>query len=224
MFCGMSRYYLKKYSFTYPFYENDGTPYVMCTLPISSLIDMYLARLGQMPKSFFDCGAAIGYMVYAADKMGMRARGIDVRRYTFPQPMGEMFRPYFTSGQIKIQSILDTAPVTEDLAYCNGTLTYMNETTLPMALRKFQNVNLLIAIHNTDEDLIAAKEMGDPITHSEPRLIRSKSWWMDTFRKNGFNVDFDSRYGCFCARPIFGRSASMGYGGVWSSQFVAYAR
>ena len=198
----MSSYYLQKYPFHYPFYENDGTPYLMFTIPLSSLVEMYRTRLGRVPKSFFDCGAAIGYMVCAADKMGMQARGIDVRRYTYPQPRGELFQPYFTSGQIKIQSILDAAPVQADLAYCNGTLTYMNETTLPVALDKFRKVGMLIAIHNTDEDIAAAAGMGRPIVHSEPRLIRSNAWWMDTFRKNGFNVDFDSCHGCFCARPV----------------------
>lgn len=220
----MSGYYLQKYPLHYPFYENDGTPYLMCTIPVKALVDMYRARLGYNPKSFFDCGAAIGYMVCVADKMGMRAHGIDVRRYTYPQPMGEMFRSYFDSGQIKIQSILDAAPVTDDLAYCNGTLTYMNETTLPLALKKFQNVKLLIAIHNTNEDLVAAAAMGDPIVHREPRLIRSNAWWMDAFRKNGFDVDFDSKYGCFCARPTFGLSVSRVYGGVLSPRFVARSR
>lgn len=205
---GMSSYYFKKYSFNYPFFENDGSFALMCTIPVGALVRMYKARIGRAPESFFDCGAAIGYLVAMADKMGLRARGIDVRRYTGGQerlyninPLyrhcGEMFR----RGYIKIESILDAAPVTADLAYCNGTLTYMNEVTLPLVLDKFRNTKMLVAIHNTSEDVAAAKAMGDPIVHHGPRLIRSKDWWMSKFRANGFAVDWDDDNGCFCVRP-----------------------
>lgn len=224
IFLPMSSYYSQKYSFEYPLVEDDGTLWHMCTIPIHSQIKMYVQRIGSEPRSYFDCGAATGVMVALAEMADMRASGIDVRRYTALQPSSTFTRHLFERGQIKIKSILDAAPVTADLAYCNGTLTYMNETTLPLALKKFQNVKLLIAIHNTNEDLVATAAMGDPIVHSEPRLIRSKSWWMDTFRKNGFNVDFDSKYQCFCARPTVGCSVGVTYGGGWAPRLVAHAR
>lgn len=217
----MSMYYFKKYPFNYPFNEDDGTPMLMCTLPMYALREMYAQRIGRAPKSFFDCGAAIGYMVAWADKIGMHARGIDIHRYNPKHELANITEPYFARGDIKIGSILDAAPVNADLAYCNGTLTYMNEITLPLALAKFRNVGMLIAIHNTNEDIAAAAAMGAPITHSEPRLIRPNDWWMDTFRKNGFDVDFDSKYRCFCAQP---KHQALGCGGAWPSQFVAHAR
>lgn len=204
----MSCYYLRKYPFNYPFVDSDGSDALMCTIDVPTLVKMYIARVGAVPRSFFDCGAAVGFMVDMASRMGMRAYGIDVRSYPTVQPMGD-FTPYFTSGRIKIQSILDAAPVRADLAYCNGTLTYLNETTLPLALSKFCGVGMLIAIHNTNEDLVAANAMGDSIVHREPRLIRSNAWWMDTFVKNGFDVDMDKKYGCFCARPGGSRRARI---------------
>jgi len=202
----MSSYYLKKYPFFYPFMDSDGSSALMCTIDVPTLVKLYTARMAATPRSFFDCGAAVGFMVDMASRMGMRARGIDVRAYPTVQPMGN-FTTYFASGSIKIESILDTAPVRADLAYCNGTLTYLNETTLPLALSKFRGVGMLVAIHNTNEDLVAAAAMGDSIMHSEPRLIRSNAWWLDIFCKNGFDVDFDTKYGCFCARPSGRRPA-----------------
>jgi len=204
----MSSYYLRKYPFFYPFMDSDGSSALMCTIDVPTLVKLYTARMAATPQSFFDCGAAVGFMVDMASRMGMRARGIDIRKYPTVQPMGD-FTPYFTSGLIKIESILDAAPVRADLAYCNGTLTYLNETTLPLALSKFRGVGMLVAIHNTDEDLVAAAAMGDPIKHSEPRLIRSNAWWMNAFCKNGFDVDFDTKYGCFCARPCGRRPARI---------------
>ncbi len=208
MLWDMSNYYLKKYPFNYPFVDTDGSLALMCTIDMPTLVKIYTARMAATPQSFFDCGAAVGFMVDAASRMGMRARGIDVRAYPTIQPMGN-FSPYFASGRIKIESILDTAPVRADLAYCNGTLTYLNDTTLPLALSKFGGVGMLVAVHNTTEDLVAAAAMGDPIVHSEPRLIRPNAWWMDTLCKNGFDVDFDTQYGCFCARPSGRRPARI---------------
>lgn len=206
----MSIYYFEKYSHFYPFRDTDGLDYTMCTISVWEQVRMYCVRKSSMPRSFFDCGAAVGYLVREADMLGLRASGIDIRRYP-PVPETEK---YFTSGQIQIKSILDAAPVTADLAYCNGTLTYLNEVTLPIALKKFQNVGMLIAVHNTTEDVQAAFKTGEPIVHREPRLIRSNDWWMNIFRNNGFRVDFDSENKCFCARPIKDDAASKYQGFV----------
>ncbi len=173
----------------------------MCTIPVEAQVKMYQDCFGRAPRSYFDCGAAIGFMVAMASKMGLRASGIDVRRYNPNHDLAFLTEPYFASGQIKIGSILDAAPVRADLAYCNGTLTYMDEVTLPLALSKFIDVDMLIAIHNTTEDIQAAREMGAPIIHSEPRLIRSKQWWLNAFRQNGFRAGYNNQHNCFCAVP-----------------------
>ena len=133
--------------------------------------------------------------------MGLDARGIDIKRYPNTHPFAATTDPLFADGHIQIKSILDIDSVTADLAYCNGTLTYMNEMTLPLALARMQNVRMLIAIHNTTEDIALAATMGYPIVYDEPRLVRSNQWWMDMFQQNGFDVDFDMKNGCFCARP-----------------------
>ncbi len=174
---------------------------MMCTIPVEAQVEMYRRRFGREPRSYFDCGAATGVMVAMASRMGLQATGIDVRRYNPNHDLAYLTEPYFARGQIKICSILDAMPVRADLAYCNGTLTYMNEVTLPLALSKFSNVDMLIAIHNTTEDIVAAREMGDPIVHSEPRLIRARQWWLNAFRQNGFSVRYNNQYNCFCAVP-----------------------
>ncbi len=192
-------YYDIKYPYlNYPFVESDGSGWWMYSVPVARLAEMYAARLGKNPRSFFDCGAATGELVRQAVEMGMTARGVDIRQYPI---RNQIQRQFFSRGQIRIKSILDCRPVQADLAYCNGTLTYMNEDTLPRALSRFKNVRMLIAIHNTTEDVVAACAMGDRLSYREPRLIRSNDWWMRAFRENGFNVDFDEKYNCFCAIP-----------------------
>ncbi len=192
-------YYDKKYPyFQYPYRDVDGSYWIMYSVPVNKLAEMYQARLGRMPASFFDCGAAVGELVRQAARMGMDARGIDIKQYPIPKDERAQF---FRDGRIQIKDILQCEPIRADLVYCNGTLTYMNENTLPQALNKFQDVGMLISIHNTTEDVTAAAKMGWRLTYDEPRLIRSNDWWLQTFEQHGFDVDFDAKYKCFCAVP-----------------------
>ena len=182
-------YYDKKYPLLhYKFREMDGSSWYMFSIPVKNLVDVYKSYYGCAPGCFFDCGAAVGELIRQAEEQGIAATGIDIKRYPTSFPSMQKYEKYFTSGQIQIKSILDCPPVHADLAYCNGTLTYMNEQTLPLALAKFKNVGMLIAIHNTTEDIAAAREMGEQLLHSEPRLIRSNQWWLDTFKQNGFRA------------------------------------
>ncbi len=193
-------YYDIKYPYLcYPFTESDGTGWWMYSVPVARLAEMYTARLGKGPRSFFDCGAATGELIRQATDMGLNAHGVDIRQYP---AISHVQQQFFNRGQIKIKSILECKPIRADLAYCNGTLTYMNEQTLPLALSRFKNVRMLIAIHNTTEDVHAAAAMGDRLSYREPRLIRSNDWWMRKFRDSGFDVDYDEKYRCFCAIPI----------------------
>ncbi len=170
----------------------------MFSVPPAAMVEMYRARLGTAPRSLFDCGAATGEIVHRAHQIGLRASGVDIKQYPIPPA----HQKYFDDGRIQIKSILDCAPVRADIAYCNGTLTYMNETTLPLVLERFKNVKMLIAIHNTTEDIDDARARGEELlTVSKVRLTRPVAWWMDTFDKNGFDTDFDSKYNCFCAIP-----------------------
>lgn len=194
-------YYDIKYPYlNYPFRDENGDGWFMYSVPVARLVEMYSRRIGSRPASFFDCGAAVGELVRQADDMGIRASGIDIKKYPlFGRHVGN--EKYFVDGRIQIKSILDCAPINADLAYCNGTLTYMNVKTLPVALSRFHDVKMLIAIHNTSEDIAAAAADGWELLHGEPRLVRPKQWWMRTFAKNGFTVDYDDKYGCFCAIP-----------------------
>lgn len=195
-------YYDIKYpDLHYPFRDVDGSGWYMFSVPVKKLAEIYKAHYHKMPKSFFDCGAAVGELIRQAEEMGVSARGIDIKRYPTNFPSLRKYEKYFQSGQIEIKSILDSEPIQADIAYCNGTLTYMNEHTLPLALQKFQHVGMLIAIHNTIEDIIAAKEMNEELLHNEPRLIQSNQWWLDTFKQNGFNAYINKKSGIFCAIP-----------------------
>ena len=171
------------------------------SIPVKNLVEVYKSYHGHLPGRFFDCGAAGGELIHQAEELGISASGIDIKRYPTNLPAMKKYEKYFRSGQIQIKSILDCVPVCADLAYCNGTLTYMNETTLPLALDKFKNVGMLIAIHNTTEDITAARKMGEELLHGESRLIRSNQWWLDTFKQNGFHAELNPRINAFCLVP-----------------------
>lgn len=194
-----SHYYDIKYPFfKYPFRETDGGSWIMYSIPAVGLVQLYRRYIGGRPDSLFDCGCATGEIIRQADKLGIYATGIDVKQYRIDDPRCQKF---FDDGRIQMRSILDYDLVDADIAYCNGTLTYMSRDALPLALEKFKHVKMLVAIHNTIEDVRDAKKMGCQLLHGEPRLIRTKRWWMDTLRNHGFDVNFDAEYGCFCAIP-----------------------
>ncbi|MCM1294382.1 MAG: hypothetical protein NC311_02370 [Muribaculaceae bacterium] len=191
-------YYDIKYPYlNYPFCTVDGEKWIMYSIPMVGLVQLYRRYVGGRPYSFFDCGCATGELVRQAEEMGICATGIDVKQYG----MDERCKRFFDSGRIQMRSILDYDIVDADLAYCNGTLTYMTRDTLPLALEKFKRVKMLVAIHNTTEDMRAADKMGWKLLHGEPRLIRGRRWWLETFRQNGFDVKYDAEYRCFCAIP-----------------------
>ena len=200
-------YYDIKYPYlSYPFRDVDGTSWYMFSIPVSILADVYKSYYGKMPRSFFDCGAAIGELIRQAEKLNICAAGIDIKKYPVEKfAFMQKYVPYFTSGKIQIKSILDCDPIQADLAYCNGTLTYLTEETLPRALEKFRGVRMLTAIHNTTEDVTAARALGEKLVRNEPRLIKPNQWWIDTFRKNGFNAVLNEKYNLFCAIPKHGR-------------------
>lgn len=212
----MRCYYDIKYPYLqYSYTDTDGD-YIMFSVPPAMLAHKYYTVFNKQPESFFDCGAAIGMIVQLALDYGMDARGIDIKRYppqhqSFPwmKHMGKFYavphaklQDLFDSGRIEIKSVLDCEPVKSDIAYCNGTLTYFDEQTLPNVLSKFQNVKMLCAIHNTTEDVNAAKELGEKLgTCNEPRTIKPNKWWIKTFNKNGFNAEYDYTLRTFIAIP-----------------------
>ncbi len=195
----ISHYYDIKYPYlSYPFREMDGTPMLMYSIPAVCLVQLYRKYVGGRPESLFDCGCATGEIIRQAEELGIVSTGIDVKSYRIDDVRCQKF---FDSGRIQMRSILDCDPVNTDIAYCNGTLTYMTRQTLPLALDKFKKVKMLVAIHNTTEDVRDAAKMGWQLLHDEPRLIRSQRWWMQTLRQNGFDVKYDNQYRCFCAIP-----------------------
>jgi len=188
----------------------------MFSVPPSMLAQEYDKIFRAKPKSFFDCGAAIGMVVRLAFDYGMDARGIDIKKYP-PQHQSysrvknqdklyavpiSLLQKLFDNGRIEIKSILDCEPIKADIAYCNGTLTYFDEQTLPIVLSKFQKVGMLCAIHNTTEDINAAKQMGETLgTCNEPRTIRPNDWWIKIFNNNGFDAKLCEKLRTFIAVP-----------------------
>lgn len=190
-------YYYKKYPFLHYNYRDYDGRWTMFSVPPSMLAEVFKERFGYAPKTFFDCGAATGEIVYRARQLGMDARGIDIREYP---SQGEHLARLFAEKKIEIKSILDVPPIKSDLAYCNGTLYYLTEQELPRALQKFRDCKMLFAIHNTTEDIEAAEKMGWDL-YKEDRLIKSINWWVNTFKENGFDVDYIRKINCFCAMP-----------------------
>lgn len=211
----MRCYYDIKYPYLeYAFTDTDGGDYIMFSVPPVMLANEYKKHFNTKPKTFFDCGAAIGIIVDLAIYYGMDARGIDIEKY--PEQHQSRFyvkdinhewgwptirlQKLFDEGRIKIKSILDCRPVKSDIAYCNGVLTYFDEQTLPKVLSKFKKVGMLCAIHNTTEDVNAAKQMGETLSN-EPRTIKPNDWWIETFYKNGFDTELNEKLHTFIAIP-----------------------
>lgn len=195
----MAHYYYQKYPYLHYNYRDTDGLWTMFSIPPEMLMAKFQKIFGFNPKSFFDCGAATGVIVYRAQRLGMDARGVDIKKYPF---QFSYLEELFESGKIQIKSILDCEPIKSDIVYCNGTLTYFTEDELPRVLDKFRPSEMLFAIHNTSEDVLAARVQGYELTTcTKPRLIRPQEWWMETFNKNGFKTKYSKLLGCFCATP-----------------------
>ena len=190
MFVPFKNYYQEKYPhLNYYFKLPGGSSAIMYSIPANMLVGMYKARMGTAPESFFDCGAASGELLNQAEKLGMKAKGIDILKY--PGAKGNVEIVHL----LKYEKIIDA-----DMAYCNGTLTYFNEENIGDALTKLGEAKMLIAIHNTAEDVEKSlKRYADDLTHGKPRLIKPQNWWMSRLTDAGFSVDYDDVCGCFCA-------------------------
>jgi len=230
---GKTHYYDIKYPYMKYKFEQGGL-YGITTaysVPVWALSEMYEARMGEKPKSFFDCGAATGKLMQQAEELCMKAYGIDIKYYpdlygpdepldnirvidgvprfmpscVYPIPVpAELANPP-QKKNIEIVSILDyEKPIDVDLAHCTGMLVYFDEHTIDVVLAKLHCAKMLTAIHDTTEDIKAAKKMGhDPkkLHQVQNRMIKSRAWWEKRFAKAGFDVDYDGKYGCFCAIP-----------------------
>ncbi len=190
------KYPHKKYRFSL---NCDAYSYTMFSVPIEIQANMYKKRMGEMPETFFDFGCATGEIMLDAEIYGLEVSGVDIKKYPH---IPEMNQHLFDNGNIQIKNILDYGAVDYDLVFSNGSLIYLTETELDTVLKKFNDSQMLIAIHNTVEDIMAAREFGTPIGIRGKRIIESNDWWLDKFNSSGFVADYDTKYGCFCARSI----------------------
>ena len=92
-------------------------------------------------------------------------------------------------------------PIKHDIVFLNGTLTYLNEKEVDIALQKFKSAGLVIAIHNTieDDEKAGGPEYRDP-KPNKPRLIKRQQWWIEKFKSNGFEARYDPKTDCFIAK------------------------
>lgn len=194
LFMQKEHYYDKKYSFTYPVLDWCGF-WTFYTLPIKTIMGIYEKETGKKPTSFFDCGCATGELLRQAEAQGMNVMGIDVRKYP------SIFKK--RHPKIEIVSILDyQKPINYDIVFCNGTLTYLTEDNLDVALNKFKAAKMVIAIHNTieDDEKAGGSDYRSPSVN-KPRLIKSQKWWVDRFNAAGFISKYDAFTDCFIAQP-----------------------
>ncbi len=196
----MSYYFFEKYPYKhYPLVGTDGKFWTMFSLPIEAQIEMYKERLGEYPTSFFDFGCATAEIMTEAYDLGLWVKGIDIEKYPVIPVKNQHL---FDNGNVQIKSILEYENVAADLSFANGSFTYLKERDLNNALDKFVNTKMLVAIHITTEDILAAKNKRHcKIKNMENRLIKPKDWWLEKFDSSGFETNFNEKYGCFCAIP-----------------------
>ncbi|MDR1207166.1 MAG: hypothetical protein LBK26_02015 [Rickettsiales bacterium] len=229
-------YYDIKYPYKYSVLDDDGRLYSFYTIDMNNIVKIYSAHMPGcgMPKTFFDCGAGPGELIRQAQALGIQAFGMDVKRYPIVKAVNYdalatarippeivhnlklrldrlMLIDYSAQqDKIEIASIASYNKIVDaDLAFCNGTLTYLTEAELPPALARLSFSKMLVAIHNTSEDIAAAQKFGDDLLGGEKvlgaprkkRLIKPRDWWTNRFHKAGFDTEFDEQFGCFCAKP-----------------------
>ncbi len=195
----MSDYYYIKYQYkNYRSRDQNGSRGIMFSVPVYALAEMYRARMGKNPTSFFDLGCATGEIMMDAKDMGMQVSGIDIAKYPI---IPERNQNLFDDGDIQIKSILNYGDVKSDLVFANGPLSYLTKFELDKALEHFKKSKMIISIHNTTEDYNLARMVDQPIYSPDSKIIESESWWLNKFESAGFKVDLDKKYDCFCAIP-----------------------
>lgn len=219
----MSCYYAQKYNYSYKYMGLDGYPYTMFTLDMNTIIELFYKYYNTYPKTFFDCGCATGHQIAMAQQYDIDACGVDIEKYPNPHDVlikksdnnvkittnflnyfdYKYYPDFFNNGKIKIKSILDCEPINADIVYCNGILTYFTLEQLKSVIYKFHNAKLIIAIHNTTNDIIQAKQQHEILlTCKKLNIVKSNRWWVLFFLRNGFYATFNKQYNCFCAIPI----------------------
>ncbi len=195
----MSEYYFIKYPFkNYYLRGTDGMMWTMFSVPVRLQIEMYVKRIGVPPRSFFDIGCATGEIMSEAYDLGLKVGGVDIAKYP---SVPEKNQHLFDGGNVQIKSILDCGDIEYDIVFSNGSLLYLEKDELDTVLRKLKKSKMLIAIHNTKEDIAESIKMDSKIIMRNSKIIESKQWWLDKLSASGFYADFDKKYGCFCAVP-----------------------
>jgi glycosyltransferase involved in cell wall biosynthesis/SAM-dependent methyltransferase len=136
------------------------------------------------PRTVLDVGCAIGFLVEAFWRQGVRAYGIDVSEYAITQVPEDL--KGFCSVKSVIQPLPENFPHTYDLLTCIEVLEHMPPDEGKLAIKNMASKTRSILFSSTPHDLV------EP-THVN---VRPLIYWLQSFAEVGFYPDlrFDASF------------------------------
>lgn len=167
----------------YDHYHTDtgSVPYVRERgpwLPLFRAMAEYIV-LSIRPKKVLDAGCAKGFLVEALRDRGVEAFGIDLSEYAISE-----VRPDIRS-YCRVTSLVEPLCAWYDLIVCIEVLEHMSDEE---GRRAIANI-----CKNTNDVLFSSSP--DDLTEPTHVNVRPRSYWIERFFEEGFNVDasFDAR-------------------------------
>src|SRR5882724_8476932 len=136
------------------------------------------------PRTILDVGCAIGFLVEAFWRRGVRAYGIDLSEYAIDQV------PEDLKGFCAVNSVLEPLPEefprTYDLITCIEVLEHMSHDEGQVAVKNIASKTRCILFSSTPHDL----------TESTHVNVRPVIYWLQSFSEEGFYPDlrFDASF------------------------------
>ena len=136
------------------------------------------------PRTVLDVGCAIGFLVEAFWRRGVRAYGIDVSEYAITQVPEDL--KGFCSVRSVIEPLPENFPQSYDLLTCIEVLEHMPPDEGKMAIKNMASKTRCILFSSTPHDLV------EP-THVN---VRPVIYWLQSFAEVGFYPDlrFDASF------------------------------
>src|SRR4030095_5585578 len=136
------------------------------------------------PRTILDVGCAIGFLVEAFWRRGVRAYGIDVSEYAITQVPEDL--KGFCSVRSVIEPLPENFPQSYDLLTCIEVLEHMPPDEGKMAIKNMASKTRCILFSSTPHDLV------EP-THVN---VRPVIYWLQSFAEVGFYPDlrFDASF------------------------------
>src|SRR4030095_6123941 len=136
------------------------------------------------PRTILDVGCAIGFLVEAFWRRGVRAYGIDVSEYAITQVPEDL--KGFCSVRSVLEPLPENFPLTFDLLTCIEVLEHMPSDEGKRAIKNMVSKTRCILFSSTPHDLV------EP-THVN---VRPVIYWLQSFAEVGFYPDlrFDASF------------------------------